>query len=379
MRKYATSAGLAFLLLAACDSGTDEDVVTGEGPAPEEDLGTLVEEPSGPAEVSVLQTLGQFEGFVSDIAAMEDPALGFRGRILAANADAGIQMISPEGRSLGAIPGPAPDAIAVSYAVQVGNSGTVLGYRARQDASVVEAYRPDGARLDDLFPAGSFTTGPGVRDLCSVGGVIIAIDGRGDAWRGALPMRRAVDPDTAEAAAAIQKLDGLSEVTGCYETPAGVIATGERGALLILPDALEPVGIDPRAAEVVETEAGLVSVRIDDGLIVIDGNPVRLTRDDGQPLRARMIRIVGGNFGGVLRDGLVLVLGEDNSLHTLGWSTIANAVGANRQALTLRPPQTPSGDPRFSIDGPDATLEARDLRQPEFEEREAQLPPSDGG
>jgi hypothetical protein len=361
-------------LAASC--GQNENVEPESSAEEQEvDYGTLTETDDSPATATVLQTLGAFEGFVADIAAMEDPTLGFQGRILAANGPAGVQMISPEGRSLGSIPAPAPDAIAVSYMAGPGGPGIVLGYRADETASVLEATIPDGSAAATLIPPGQITTGPGVRDLCSVRSDVIAIDGRGDAWRITLPLAPSEDEAGVTGA---QRLDGLSDVTGCYETPAGIIATGERGAQLILAEALEPVGIDPAAAEVVETEAGLVSIRLDDGVPVVDGNPVRILREDGRPLPIRMLRVIGGNFGGVLRNGLVLLLAEDNSLHTMAWSTLANAVGVNRQALTLRPLQVPGGEPVIEFDVPDAELSREELTQPRFEDREAPLPPSQG-
>ncbi|MEM1410662.1 MAG: hypothetical protein AAGG79_07980, partial [Pseudomonadota bacterium] len=70
--------------------------------------------------------------------------------------------------------------------------------------------------------------------------------------------------------------------------------------------------------------------------LAVDGERIQLTDDQRTPVRAEMILAEGGNFGGILRDGMVAVLDDGGALHVVPWSAVANGLGLSRTALSRR-------------------------------------------
>ena len=105
------------------------------------------------------------------------------------------------------------------------------------------------------------------------------------------------------------------------------------------------VSSPPRAS--VRGAEGSTVLTLEDGRLFAPGPEVhvRLAREgeaDEAPLR--LLAAGSGNFGGVYRDGVVAVLDDRNRLKLVPWSSVARAIGAPVESVSLRP-ETAATDP----------------------------------
>lgn len=314
---------LPAFLLAACDLTAPET----EAPVDAEETPQQAE-PQVP-QVPVTITLGSFEGEVTDLAAVEAVPLGFQGRVLAANGDAGVQMIQVDGNYLGVL---APvlreenrAATRVASVYTFGVNGRVLQFVPEPTGlSRIDMIEPDKAYAE---PERSWSIDEQAVDLCVSGdqGVVITSGGEAAGFT--------VSPEAPDGAP-IRMLEGITGATRCFETASALfVSTGTE--LLNLRGEV-PEGLAADVQGVAETPEGFVGVAIRNGQLIIGDAPVTVLDEDGVVVLPNRILVEGGNFGGIMRDGLVAILGEDKRLHLAAWSALANAAGVPREAVSRR-------------------------------------------
>ena len=362
--KLLASAGIAALVLAGCEEAA--------GPVTEETQAPVEAETAVPGVqgITVAITLGTFEGEVSDLAAIEAYPLGFQSRILAANGEAGVQMIQVDGEYLGVLSpvlrerGRQASLLAPSYAF--GEEGRVLQFVSEPDG----LSRIDLVRLDVGFaePERSWSIDENLVDLCVSGTTGIVVTDTGEVGR------FEVSPD-APRGAPVRMVDGVRGATRCLATRSGLFVSTGSAMLDLTAAAPTASSLDPAVIAIAETPEGSVGVMIGNGQLVIDGTALQVTDEDGVVILPRKILVEGGNFGGILRDGVVAILGEDNRLHLAAWSTLANAADVPRTAVTRRRDEV-LGESDLSVgENLDALRPRRE--SPGFEEPALPEPPSD--
>jgi hypothetical protein len=208
---------------------------------------------------------------------------------------------------------------------------------------------------------------PIMRDLCSNGETVIAVDGAGG--------RVLFGIDDGTAARVPNGTLSCEGVNGDF-----YIRTDEGWARLTA-EGTEETPLDPEATTLVGTGEEVFAVRVDgaESGLIINGQPVRTMRDDGTALRPLQVAAAYGNLGGVTRDGALVVLDEERRLYLLPWAELATAMDL--------PTGLPSRRPVREIEEvtgpalPDIEVETPRLRPIEQRRDQAPLPepPQDGG
>lgn len=365
MKRLLATTSLTALLLAAC--GQSDVAPQDPGPAPATDDAS--EQPGTP-QVEVAITLGTFDGDVTDLAAIEARPLGFQGRIMVPNGLAGVQMVQVDGTFLGILSPvtraeyKAASLVATSYAF--GDQPLALQFVPEADGlSEVELLILDDPTSQ---PVRSWSLDERLVDLCVTQGVgaVVTIRGR--------VARFAVHPDVPQGRP-IRIADGLEGEQRCHATKSHLLIDNGTELVDVLgeePRVIEgvPVGADGYA----ETEEGLVPVSIQSGQLVVAGNPVQLVNNRGIVILPASILVEGGNFGGILRDGMIAVLDENQKLHLAPWNGVANAAGVPRKALSRRDEIDLGASDLAVEEDLDALKPQRELKG--FEETELPQPPS---
>lgn len=357
---------LCLLLLAvACDFGDE----AGNGAPPSGEAPVETPARRGVPIVDVSRTLGTFEGEVTDIANVEAEVLGFEGRILAANGAAGVQMIQVDGQYLGVLSPVlreeklAATLIAPSYAF--GDEARVVQFVPEPDGlSRIELVRLDSPALD---PDYTWSVDERIVDLCVAQeeGIVVTAGG--------LVGRFTVSPDVPEEEP-VRFIEGIDGALRCFGTRSLLLVSTGDAMLDVLGGTPDPVNLDPQADAVAETAQGPIAVSIEAGRLVVEGTPVQVVDGDGLIVLPERVQVAGGNFGGILRDGAVVVLDEEDRLHLAPWSAVANGANVARTAIGRRViEEQPDSDLAVEDDleglRPDQPL-------PGFEDRDAPPPPS---
>lgn len=346
------SASTALLILTACG---------GEPEAPEETVAPepkIVAEPEAPEAEDRLTAvkaeilLGTFESAVTDLTAWEMQPFGFQSLIFAANGDAGITMVRADGGEARTIDtSPAARFLATAQA----DGGETLLVTLSVDGSV------EARTIGDMgTDPRSLTTLGNPKGLCSDGELVMAVSGVGATvllGQTSLPVR-----------------DVPSDTLACAAVGDDFYFQSPNGWDRLTIDGLEPSPLDPDASTLLGAGNEVFAVAADgvSGTLTVNDQSLDLQTEEGEPLRPLMVRPAYGNFGGVLRDGALIVLDEQRRLYLVGWSSVANALGLPGSLSSLRAPVR-SEEPAFSV--PDEGLEL-DIKKPGFEEIKAPLPPT---
>ncbi|MEM9840927.1 MAG: hypothetical protein AAF830_17495 [Pseudomonadota bacterium] len=343
-------------------------------PAPEAEEVPAEEviEETGPTtlEVSVSITLGSFEGEVTDLAAVEAVPLGFQGRILAANGQAGVQMIQVDGNYLGVLsPVLREERLAATKLASVYTFGTD-GRALQFVPEPTGLSRIELVELDKQFAEAERTWSIDKRvvDLCVSADQAVVITSGGEA------AGFTVSPE-APNGAPIRMIEGISGADRCFETSSALFVRTETELLNLRGDV--PAGLGADVQGIAETAEEFVGVTVQNGQLLVGGEAVTIFDEDGIVILPKQILVEGGNFGGLLRDGIVAVLSEDDRLHLVAWSALANAVDAPRKAISRRM-DAPSEASTLAVEEDlDALRPQREL--PGFEEPELPEPPAGPG
>ncbi|MEM9809659.1 MAG: hypothetical protein AAF788_00370 [Pseudomonadota bacterium] len=344
---------LFFALIASC----------GEAPAPER-AATEDDAPAarteGPAVIRTAITLGQFDGEVTDLAFYEAPDLGFQGQVIAANGEAGIAVVGVSGTEARVIdPGLIAEAVAVTYAFDR-REGSILALSAQGTLVVLNTSGEELARLD--------SPGDTALDLCALGDrAAMLIDGH-------LQMIDLIQSDDGTAAMNQGPLIENGSMMSCDATAQGFFFSDGKAVFQL--DADDTLAVTSQRAEhfpLILAGEVPVGVTVARGLIRVDGTPLLVETEDGAPLIITRAEAVGGNFGGVLRDGVIALLDETGALHLAPWAAAANTVGAATKAPSLRPAAA-DVDLEITITRPDDALNL-DLESPRFDNDDLPRPP----
>ncbi|NRA30857.1 MAG: hypothetical protein HRU11_11435, partial [Parvularculaceae bacterium] len=306
MKRFLATTSLTALLLAAC--GQSDNATVDETPAPPAE--ETIELPGVP-QVEIAITLGTFDGDVTDLAAIEARPLGFQGRIMVPNGLAGVQMVQVDGTFLGIL---SPVTRAENKAATLVASSYAFGDKPLALQFVPEAdglSRVELLILDDPTsqPVRSWSLDEKLLDLCVTQGVGAVVTTRGRV------ARFDVSPDVPQGRP-IRIADGLEGEQRCHATKSHLLI--DNGSELVDVLGEEPVvveGVPSGADGYAETAEGLVAVSIEAGQLMVAGKPVQLVNGRGIVILPASILVEGGNFGGILRDGMVAVLDENQKLH----------------------------------------------------------------
>lgn len=349
-------AALSILLLAACAEDTSQ--------APGADDATPPPAaPAGPAVVRSSLTLGTFDGAVTDLALYEAPAFGFQGAVIAANDTAGIAVIRVDGGDASSwIPDPLVQRLDITYAIDA-DAGSIL---ALSNEGNLTAYALDGTALASIdVPGGK------ADDICASGNLAaVLVDGD----------IQIVEVDTDNDGQATLSLGTLIDVgvaDACDATGSGFFFTdAETQGTLDSQGNLETgqeIGI---TGPVISSGGQAVGVSGINGMLSVNGTSLLVQTADDTPVLPRLVEATGGNYGGVLRDGAVLVLDDNNTLHLIPWSGAATSVGIQPVSDSKRPTEMMLPD---TIELPPAAEQAPaftpELEGPQFEALEPPAPP----
>lgn len=345
MRQNALFIPLLLLAFTACGEVAEDQAPAAADTAPPE--APAVEIPTVRADI----TLGSFGSDVTDLTAAEARPFGFRGLILAANGAEGIASVTADGAEASIIEADPP---AVYLATAVGQSGTNELLMA-DAAGTIRALPLDRADAEARIIA---NTAP-PRDLCSTGETALVVTAEG-------------------AAAVLGAIDGLAAVPagtlGCAAVGDAYYFRAAEGWDRLTPEGLEPTPLPVEATVLIaagEEVFALTPFGETAGLGVNEAL-VYLETPGEEPLRPLMVAPAYGNFGGILRDGALIVLDEQRSLYLIAWSEVANALGLPANLASLLPEPEPSETP-IAIE--DDSLDLK-FRQPEFEDADAAPPPT---
>jgi hypothetical protein len=301
--------------LAACSS--EEEMVVADTPAATFATQTRTEatEPaSRPVRVAI--TLGEFESRVTDLAALEVAPFGFQSLVYAANGDTGIAAVQADGQSPFVIETErTPFQIATMPVI---GGGLLLSVSRDGYLEIYPAQGGDRLVGEDVLPdaVADLCAGPAGDDGMFSFSLVTEAGGI-----------RSFELTEDEGALTVEDLasEDIGGVTGCTVVGGRTILRGSGtwgssggakgdGAVL----ALESGG------EIYTLTASPEGLRS-------DGQTIELTDDRGEPLRPQQVQVARGNFGGVLRDGAVIVLDERRGLHLFPWSAVADQLGAPRR------------------------------------------------
>ncbi|MEO1657673.1 MAG: hypothetical protein AAFR65_08120 [Pseudomonadota bacterium] len=362
MPPYLRFAALSLVIVGAC----------GDNPEPADADGTSAAEeaapqPDGPPVVRSSITLGTFEGTVSDLAFYEAPPFSFRSAVVAANGDAGIAVVGVDGTSASTwTPEVTANRVTVTYAIDP-DGGSVL---ALSSDGTLSAYTLDGTLLTSVdVPGGEH------EDVCAAGGLAaILVDGD-------IQIVEVGTDDTGDADLSLGPVIETGGIDGCDGTAAGLVFAGDEAQLILNADGnLVPTGQPIEAMPVISAGGTAIGITATNGLIRVSDTSLLVETPDGAPILPRFVEATGGNFGGILRDGAVAVLDDQNTLHVVPWSGVADAAGLEKSADSKRLPIVPTGNPGLFDDqiiAPSVTddLDEEGLNLPGFEERELPEPP----
>jgi hypothetical protein len=339
------------ILLSACGEPAEERV---EAPEPGEE--TLDAVPARPASATADLELGQFDSAVGDLVAYESAPFGFQSLIFAGNGAAGIASVRADGGEVGMIDigGTPPYRLAVAY--DEAGEGQLF---AMDDAGSLQSFS-----LPSAEPLPTNDIGyPMMRDLCSNGSTVMAVDGAGG-----------------------RVLFGLDDGTAA-SVPNGTIAcqgVGEDfyvrtadGWSLVTPAGAEPTPLDPDADTLIGAGDEVFALRVDGAgaALILNGAAVKTFRGDGTPLRPLKAVPAYGNLGGVTRDGALIVLDEERRLYLLPWAEVATALNLPSNL----PSRRPGGDARMGEAPVFPDIEVAppsfEFEAPEVETPEPPLPP----
>ncbi|MEO1041017.1 MAG: hypothetical protein AAFX52_01880 [Pseudomonadota bacterium] len=348
-------AALSLLFLAAC--GDD----AAQGPS-NEDV-SVPPVPEGPSVVRSSITLGTFEGAVTDLALYEAPAFGFQGAVIAANDEAGIAVIRVDGgEASGWIPDPLAQRIDVTYAIDA-DAGSVLALSSEGNLT---AYALDGTVLGSIdVPGGT------AQDVCASGNLAaILVDGD-------IQIVQVGTDNEGQATLSLGTLVETGSVDGCDATGSGFFFTDGAAQPALDTDEAPDMGAqDIVTGPVISSGGKAIEVSAVNGMLAVNGTPLLVQTSDDRPLLPRLVEATGGNYGGVLRDGAILVLDDNNALHVIPWSGAATAAGLAPTSDSKRPAEPIISD---AIGVPFATDPAPaftpELERPQFEDVEPPAPP----
>ncbi|GGY52815.1 hypothetical protein GCM10007148_22550 [Parvularcula lutaonensis] len=349
--KLTARALLPLLLLAACGQ-QGADVAQ---PASDDSASPLPPPPVARASI----TLGSFEGPVTDLAALEAKPFGFQSAILAANGDAGIAAIRADGEASTVI-----ETIEAPYLIATASFPTGDAILSLSQSGDLDLLDPEGS---GSIASGRVATGA-MSDLCVFSG---------DETATAVVV-------TASSTVAFVDVSLTGEpisVVGTPEVIDGVIGCAAVGDELYLRtaegwDRQTASGAKPTPLENAPVlvaaggEVFAVEPVGEDARLLVNGQPFDTQTADGEPLRPLMVEPAYGNFGGVLRDGALIVLDEGLGLHLIPWPAIAKPMGWPGQLESLLPDDTVmpvDGPPLPSLELDDGPL---DLKEPGAAPRE---------
>ena len=322
------------LLLAACGDGA-EDAVPEAREAAEREVGTAVsdersDEPASSTALTpasdpnaptapITDLLGQFGGTVPGLAVWAHPVTPYLGSVVAANGEAGLTLVPLD-------PETAPRTQEGTFDGAVG-----VGY-LDSGASVIAAVSGGQVRLfevgDDrrLTEAGTF---PSTEDAS------LCFDGARLYMAAPVQLDFVMEPSVTLSTGERVTMTSV-QGTFCARITEGVVLTDRAsfGADAPLPAASVA---DAVQVAVVRTPDPTLVMLGQDGRLRIGDRPVTLTRDGAPQEPYARIAAGSGNFGGVHRDGVVVVLDAENRLMAAPWSGIARAVGAPVETASRRP------------------------------------------
>jgi hypothetical protein len=311
----------AALLLIACGDNDDEEAPEAAVETQETTDPTTIDvsDRSEPG-AEVTTTLGTFEGQIAGLAFWQHPTRAYDSALLATNGPAGLYMIDFEGNILFEQPGDFTAGLDLAYADE---GALVAAYDAARDAVAVFVVDPRDRVLAPFFTAPGTVTGvcfANAEDPAAVTMVGIEPDGR---------MVRIAR--TGEAAPVREPLS-LPPIKDCAGVGRDlyVLDANDRVRLLTLgasPSLSDPIGrsgaIDIAA---VMLDEGTAPITLEaSGRLRFGDEDVGLVGPRGSALpRTRMIAAGSGNFGGVYRDGVLALLGADNTLSLVPWLGVSN-------------------------------------------------------
>ncbi len=349
-------AALAVLLLAACADETETDA-SAEAPVAAETAA-----PAGPAAIQSSITLGTFEGTVSDLAFYEAPAFGFLGAVVAANGAAGIAVIRVDNGSAASWTTESiTSRLDVTYAIDA-DAGSVL---TLSSDGTLAAYSLSGELLTSIDVPG---TSP--EDICTSDDLAaVLVDGD-------IQIVEVGTDDDGQANLTLGPVIETGGIDGCDGIGAGLVFAGDEAQLILNAEGnLEATGQPIEAMPVISSGGTAVGVTANNGLLRVGSTSLLVETADNAPILPRLVEATGGNYGGVLRDGAIAVLDENNTLHLVPWSGAASAAGLEAVSDSKRPadvflpdvidiPTTLEGaeDLTPSLDGP--TFDDVDLPEP---------------
>ena len=337
------------LSLAACEQNED---AAPPAQTETEDRARAPEVEAAPAEPQPVRAeifLGQFESDVTDLAAWEARPFGFQSQIFAANGEAGITLVRADGGGAASVEA---NPVAVYLATAEADDGEALLLTLAGDGTL-EAFTIGDLSAD----ARRMTQISAPRDLCSDGFLVIAVAGSG---------ARAV---LGETTLPLSEVPG--DALGCALVGGDAYFLSPRGWDRLSENGLEPTPLSSVASTLIAAGSQVFAVGPDgqSGELSVNDQSIALQTPDGEELRPLMVAPAYGNFGGVLRDGALIVLDEQRNLYLVGWAGIGNALGLPAQLTSLREPMTTE---EVEFTAPETEIQ---VTQPEFEEQEAPLPP----
>ncbi|MEM1379654.1 MAG: hypothetical protein AAGH41_03415 [Pseudomonadota bacterium] len=365
MRQHLNRAAwLPLALLAACNPPAEDPSES----APADNVTEVTEAPEIPT-VEVTVTLGAFDSEVTDIAAIEASPLGFQSRILAANGSAGVQMIQVDGTYLGvlrsvlAVSGRQATQVSSTYAF--GPQGRAVQFVPNADGlNTIELVKVDAGNEE---PERTWFIDDTLADLCVSGTTGLVVTSRGKVGR------FEISPDAPKGAPIRTDAD-ISDANACFETRNALFVRTQTGIVKLGAEGPEATDFPLDAVDIVETETGFTAIRVAQGTLLVNGSNVQLLDGNDNAILPREVEVEGGNFGGILRDGVVVVLGEDNRMHLAAWSAVANIAGVEKEALSRRMDDE-LGESALSVEENLDALKPREAL-PGFEETELPQPPS---
>lgn len=285
------------------------------------------------APVAIAETLGTFDGTVSDLAVWEHPSVPFLSTVLATNGAAGLFQVPVNQSAPLENAGVFNGAVAVSYSENGDIVAAVDG-----GAGLLRLYTlSDAGTLEDR---GASPLPGGALDLCLRGETLYAVGSDG-----AVGVRTIV-MDAGEWRA-MTSTPVIQSALACATAGDALYLLTQEGTVLAVDDqgVITEMAARPGATDLTlwEKEDGSIQFATLDATGAVRIGDVQLTptpfASDGPATALVAIEAGNGNFGGVFRDGMLVGLTASQELVLIPWLGIAQAAGLNGATVGQRPVQ----------------------------------------
>lgn len=310
----------ALLALGACGDRQKPEVT--QAPAEE-----TVAPPAPVATAAIADTLGTFEGVVSDLALWQHPSVPSLSGVFAPNGAAGLFLVPVDASAPSNSEGVFSGGVAIQYD---GDAPLVAAYDSGQGSIRLFALNETNSTLSEVSSA---IAPQGADALCFGGEALYAVDRDGAVGAFAIGEDNGRPALTTTISAEIEAKDCATLNGNAYFLTAGGVIAADRTRVTEAPSnaiALTGWSLDDKAVFLTLGEDG--TLKLGGEALTIDGFAGEATN-----ITFTSIAAGNGNFGGVLRDGVLAGITTKNELVLIPWVSIANALQLEGRSQSQRP------------------------------------------